>query len=502
MDVSAAVESLRRGQCPAFPPDAAKRLFAEKLDAQDELRHLREQFILPTTRSLKKKALNQMPVNGSGADTASHCNGNRNGVQNGDTQDDAADSPSIYLVGNSLGAQPKAVRRYLDAQLETWASIGVNGHFSGLDESPLVAWQDMAEDCATKSVDIVGALPSEIVVMNTLTANLHFMMASFYRPTEKRHKIILEWKPFPSDWYAIESQIKWHGLDPAQSMVEIQPDDNFYIPTEKILSVIDQHASDTALLLLPGIQYYSGQLFDIPRITRYAQERGIVVGWDLAHAAGNVELRLHDWNVDFAVWCTYKYINAGPGAIAGAFVHERHGKVERSQHDGQQFVFRPRLAGWYGGDKAVRFNMAKTFQPTPGAGGFQVSNPSVIDLASLSAALSVFNQTSMAALRDKSLLLTAYTEHLLNDILAAQSGAEQPPFRIITPKDPLERGTQLSVLLRPGLLEHVGKALKEGSVVCDQRKPDVIRVAPVPLYCTFLDAWRFAEIFRDRKSVV
>lgn len=276
-------------------------------------------------------------------------------------------------------------------------------------------------------------------------------------------------------------------------MVEIQPDDNFYIPTEKILSVIDQHASDTALLLLPGIQYYSGQLFDIPRITRYAHERGIVVGWDLAHAAGNVELRLHDWDVDFAVWCTYKYINAGPGAIAGAFVHERHGRVEHA--DDGQFVFRPRLAGWYGGDKAIRFNMAKTFQPTNGAGGFQVSNPSVIDLASLSAALSVFNQTSMAALREKSLLLTAYTEHLLNNILAAQSGAEQPPFRIITPKNPLERGTQLSVLLRPGLLEHVGKALKEGSVVCDQRKPDVIRVAPVPLYCTFLDVWRFAEIF-------
>jgi kynureninase len=280
-------------------------------------------------------------------------------------------------------------------------------------------------------------------------------------------------------------------------MVEIQPDDNFCIPTEKILSVIDEHASDTALLLLPGIQYYSGQLFDMPRITRYAQDRGIVVGWDLAHAAGNVELRLHDWNVDFAVWCTYKYLNAGPGAIAGAFVHERHGKVEHSREEGQ-FVFRPRLAGWYGGDKSVRFNMDKTFQPTPGAGGFQVSNPSAIDLASLSAALSVFNQTSMSALRSKSLLLTAYTEYLLNDILAARNAAgdKQPPFRIITPKNPLERGTQLSVLLRPGLLEHVGKALKEGSVVCDQRKPDVVRVAPVPLYCTFSDVWRFAEIFR------
>jgi kynureninase len=280
-------------------------------------------------------------------------------------------------------------------------------------------------------------------------------------------------------------------------MVEIQPDENYCIPTEKILSVIDEHASETALLLLPGIQYYSGQLFDIPRITRYAQERGIVVGWDLAHAAGNVELRLHDWDVDFAVWCTYKYINAGPGSIAGAFVHDRHGRVEYSQDDGR-FVFRQRLAGWYGGDKSVRFNMDKTFQPTAGASGFQLSNPSAIDLASLSAALSVFNQTSMSALRSKSLLLTAYMEYLLDDILASQAGGSKKvaPFKIITPSNPLERGAQLSLLLRPGLLEHVGKALKDGGVVCDQRKPDVIRAAPVPLYCTFSDVWRFTEIFR------
>lgn len=397
-------------------------------------------------------------------------------------------------MGNSLGAQPKAVRQYLDAQLETWSSIGVNGHFTGLSNSPLVAWQDMAQSCAQKSADIIGASPSEIVIMNTLTANLHFMMASFYRPTETRHKIIMEWKPFPSDTYAIESQIRWHGLDPAKSTVEIQPDDNFCITTERILAVIDEHASETALLLLPGIQYYSGQLFDIPRITRYAQERGIVVGWDLAHAAGNVELQLHDWNVDFAVWCTYKYINAGPGAIAGAFVHERHGKVEHA--DDGKIVFRPRLAGWYGGDKSVRFNMDKTFQPTPGAGGFQVSNPSAIDLASLSAALSVFNKTSMKALRSKSLLLTAYTEYLLNDILTTHDD-EEPPFKIITPRNPMERGTQLSLLLRRGLLEHVGKALEEGGVVCDKRKPDVIRVAPVPLYTRFSDVWTFTQIFRQ-----
>ena len=280
-------------------------------------------------------------------------------------------------------------------------------------------------------------------------------------------------------------------------MVQIEPDSNLCIPTERILSSIDQHAEETALLLLPGIQYYSGQFFDMPRITKYAQDRGIMVGWDLAHAAGNVELRLHDWGVDFAVWCTYKYINAGPGSIAGAFVHERHGGVDISNPE--QPAFRNRLAGWYGGDISVRFNMDNKFRPTPGAGGFQLSNPSAIDLASLSAALSVFNQTSMSALRSKSLVLTAYTEHLLNGILAEldSNEGEEPLFRIITPAHPLERGAQLSVLLRPGLLERVGQALKDGAVVCDQRKPGVIRVAPVPLYCSFTDVWKFAEIFRN-----
>lgn len=213
-----------------------------------------------------------------------------------------------------------------------------------MESSPLVAWQDMAEDCAKKSADLVGASASEIVIMNTLTANLHLMMASFYRPTEKRHKVILEWRPFPSDHYVIESQIQWHGLNPKQSMVQIQPDDTFYLSTEKILTTIDEHANETAMILLPGIQYYSGQLLDIPTITRYAQERGIVVGWDLAHAAGNVELKLHDWNVDWACWCTYKYICAGPGAIAGAFVHERHGAVDYSRGcDSPRF--RHRLSG-------------------------------------------------------------------------------------------------------------------------------------------------------------
>jgi kynureninase len=402
----------------------------------------------------------------------------------------------IYFVGNSLGAQPKAVREYINAQLETWGSIGVGGHFQEMQDSPLVPWQDMAEDCARKSADIVGSSPHEIVIMNTLTANLHMMMASFYKPTEKRHKIILEWKPFPSDHYAIESQVTWHGLDPEKSMIKIDPGEDCIIPTERILETIDKHADETALILLPGIQYYSGQLFDIPRITAHARAKGITVGWDLAHAAGNVELKLHDWDVDFACWCTYKYINAGPGSIAGAFVHERHGRVEWPDDGSGRPSYRPRLMGWYGGDKSVRFNMDNKFVPTPGAGGYQVSNPSAIDLASLSAALSVFNKTSMRELRDKALAITAYAEYLM-DGMEAVDGDGKPLFRIITPRDPLQRGTQLSVqLANSDLHDAVSAALEENGVACDKRKPNVIRVAPVPLYSRFEDVWRFVQVLR------
>ncbi|RFU72606.1 kynureninase [Trichoderma arundinaceum] len=482
MDLQAYVERLRSGAPPKFPTDANSLQFAQRLDSQDALRHLRDEFILPTKASLKKRALD-----GSIAGEARSGTNGVNGASSGDEQ-------GIYFVGNSLGAQPKAVRQYVNAQLETWASIGVNGHFQDMGESPLVQWQDMAEDCANKSADLVGASPSEIVYMSTLTVNLHMLMASFYKPDAKRHKVILEWKPFPSDHYAIESQIVWHGRDPVESMIKIEPDEDFLIPTEKVLATIDQHADSTALILLPGIQYYSGQFFDIPRITAYAQERGIVVGWDLAHAAGNVELKLHDWNVDFACWCTYKYINSGPGATGGAFVHERYGKVDFGENS-ENPTYRPRLAGWYGGDKRVRFNMANTFVPTAGAAGYQVSNPSALDLASVAAALSVFNKTSMRDLRSKALVLTAYAEHLLDQI-NAESDAAKPFFKIITPRDPAQRGTQLSVLLREGLLDNIAKALEENGVMCDKRKPDVLRVAPVPLYSRFEDVYKFMQILR------
>lgn len=515
MEFQQIVDRLRAGQDPKFPANANSREFAETLNSQDPVKHLRDEFILPTRGSLKKKALTGVlpgtappswyllactysganPSTGS-SQTNGHAHGETNGhVPSHDGDDDEV--TSTYFVGNSLGAQPKAVRRYIDAQLETWASIGVNGHFTALGNSPLVPWQDMAAECARHSSDLVGASPEEIVIMNTITVNLHLMLASFYRPTERRHKILVEWKPFPSDYYAVETQIQWHGLDPRRSMVPIQPDEDYVISWAQIKRAIDEHADETAVLLLPGVQYYSGQLFEMERITRYARERGIpVVGWDLAHAAGNVELRLHDWDVDFAVWCTYKYMNAGPGAIAGAFVHAKHGGVEPAA-DGPGFRFRHRLAGWYGEDKRVRFDMALQFRPTPGAAGFQLSNPSAVDLAGLAGALSVFARTSMRELRDKSLALTAYAQHLLAAVAADAAAAGAPaPFRLITPADPAARGAQLSLLLRPGLLDTVGAALEAHGVVCDKRKPDVLRVAPVPLYCNFVDVFDFMDILR------
>ncbi|KAK3301737.1 pyridoxal phosphate-dependent transferase [Chaetomium strumarium] len=487
-------KALRAGNKPAFSSEAKSIDYARKLDAQDKLKLLRSNFNIPSRRSLKKRALDgSLPGEPSQQRTS-----------NGDAADD--DKPSIYFVGNSLGAQPKCIRQYLDSQLETWASIGVNGHFTSLGNSPLTAWQDMAADCAQKSLDLVGAAsPSEVIYMNTLTVNLHLMMASFFRPTEQRHKIIAEWKPFPSDSYAIASQLEWHGLSTSTSLIEIQPDpETLYIPTERILSVIDEHADSTALLLLPGIQYYTGQLFDIPRITAHARRHGITVGWDLAHAVGNVELALHEWNVDFAVWCTYKYLNAGPGAIAGCFVHERHhhhhsnGAPVNGGKAAEKKSYVPRLAGWYGADKAVRFNMEKEFSPAAGANGWVVSNPSAIDLACVGAALSVFGQTRMADLREKGMVLTAYLEWLLKGLVEEDEERREgqgPAFRIITPANPLERGSQLSLLLRGGLLQRVSEKLAEAGIVVDVRKPDVIRVAPVPMYCRFEDVWEFVEVF-------
>ncbi|EME43351.1 hypothetical protein DOTSEDRAFT_72683 [Dothistroma septosporum NZE10] len=464
MDAQHAIRQLRSGEKPTWPQHAASHDFAQSLD--NSTTTFRDQFRIPTRAQLKRTSI----------------------VDDEKTKATAqkSEDSSIYFCGNSLGLQPKAVSEYLNAYLQTWGSIAVNGHFTQIEDSPLVPYQDMAADCARKSADIVGASPEEIVVMNTLTVNLHLMMAAFYRPTEKKHKIMLEWRPFPSDYYAIESQIEWHNLKPEDSMLKVQPDDNYLITTAHVTSLIDKHADELALILLPGVQYYSGQLLDIPTISKHAHSRGVTIGWDLAHAAGNVELKLHEWDVDFACWCTYKYMNSGPGSIAGVFIHEKHGDSARNRA----------LKGWYGHEKSSRFLMDNKFVPTPGAQGFQLSNPSVIDLTAHTASLSVFNQTSMTALRSKSLLLTAYAEHLLNQI-AERTFDGSYPFEIITPSNPLRRGAQLSVLLREELMEEVSKSLEAAGIICDKRKPGCIRVAPAPLYNTFSDIQRFMETFEQ-----
>ena len=474
-----------------YGPEARAVEFAKKLDQQDPLKHLRDQFTIPSVSDLKRK---QLKSNGTRTqlpylqtcyveDEAHICFG----------VDDHPEK-SIYFCGNSLGLQPKAAREYVNAQLDTWSTIGVNGHFQEMEESPLKPWQHMASFCADSSAPVVGALPSEVAIMNSLTANLHFLMASFYKPTAEKYKVIMDWKAFPSDHYAIESQVQWHGYDPKEAMILIEPDHDFTITTAKILSIIDAHAEETALLLLPAIQYYSGQYFEMAEITKYAQAKGLIVGWDLAHAAGNVPVKLHDWNVDFAAWCTYKYMNAGPGSIAGVFVHERHSKVDFS---GDAPSFPHRLTGWYGHEATTRFKMDNKFVPIDGAGGWQLSNPSAIDLASLCGALSVFNQTSIEELREKSFRLTGYAEFLLNEVLQSIS-PNDPIFRIITPLNPLERGAQLCLLLlRPGLLDTAMKNLGQAGIIIDKRQPDVVRIAPVPLYNTFEEVFRFVEKFRE-----
>ncbi|PLB37880.1 kynureninase [Aspergillus candidus] len=451
---------------PVFPAEAGTKEYAAALDAADQLAGFREKFIIPSKANIATKKLAKPGL---------------------------SPEPCIYFCGNSLGIQPKAVAKYLEAQLDTWASIGVGGHFTDIEDSPLKPWQLLSEQAAESMCKIVGAQPEEVTAMGTLTANLHMLLASFYKPSATKHKILLDWKAFPSDHYAIESHIAWHGLDPKDSMVLVGPEEGEYeISTDRILSYIDKHAADAALILLPGIQYYTGQFFDMPKITEYAHSRGLVVGWDLAHAYANVILKLHDWDVDFAAWCTYKYGNAGPGAIGGLFVHEKHGRVDYSEGEDAP-KFRHRLTGWYGGDRSVRFKMDNKFKPIPGAGGFQLSNPSAMDLSALCASLSVFDETSMADLRKKSVLLTAYLEYLL----LKDTTDETRPFRIITPADPEARGAQLCLLLKPGLLQGVAEKLQNASVICDKREPGVVRVAPTPLYNTFTEVWTFVKIFRD-----
>ncbi|KAL8861503.1 MAG: hypothetical protein Q9178_002027 [Gyalolechia marmorata] len=440
---------------------------ALELDGSDRLRHLRSEFIIPTKNDLERKTLSsQSTVTG------------------------AQEELCIYLCGNSLGLQPRRTTDHVNAHLRAWATKGVFGHFKAHEDSRIPPFVDIDDVAAQRMAPIVGASASEVAVMETLSANLHLMMASFYRPTKERYKVILEGKAFPSDHYAIESQIRHHGLDPERAMILIEPPDPLQstIATSQVLSTIGKHASTTALILLPGVQYYTGQLFDIRTITAHAHSYGITIGWDLAHAVGNVELQLHDWEVDFAVWCSYKYLNSGPGAIGGLFVHDNHTQVDREATKNGLEGYRPRLAGWWGGDKAMRFQM--------GSPGFQVGNPCALAICPLLASLEIFAIASMPAVRLKSVMLTNYLEELLSrgSSRSAADGTDES-YQVITPSDCADRGAQLSIRLKPGLLEGVMVELEEQGVVVDERKPDVVRVAPAPLYNTFSDVWNFVAIF-------
>ena len=385
----------------------------------------------------------------------------------------SAGSDCVYLCGHSLGLQPKSTRAYIEQELQDWARFGVDGHFHA--KNPWMPYHEMLN---APTARLVGALPSEVVVMNSLTVNLHLMMVSFYRPTPARHKIVMEANAFPSDQYAVQSQINFHSYDPAKSLVEIAPRaGETAIRTEDIEQLLAEKGGEIALILLGGVNYYTGQAFECQRITEAAHAQDCLVGFDMAHAAGNMQVRLHDWGVDFAVWCSYKYLNGGPGCVAGCFVHERHAQNHEL----------PRFAGWWGHDKISRFQMPSQFRPIAGAEGWQLSNPSILSMAALRASMEIFDEATMPRLRAKSESLSGYLEFLL-----AQHPREN--FAILTPPQPSQRGAQLSLQIKKGGRALCDRLAQQG-VICDWREPDILRVAPVPLYNSFLDVHTFAEKF-------
>ena len=378
-----------------------------------------------------------------------------------------------YFCGNSLGLQPKGARAMVEEVLDKWAHDAVEGHFR--EPAPWMPYHALVREPLAR---LVGAHPSEVVAMNSLTANLHLMLVSFYRPTRERPAILMEAGAFPSDHHALESQVRFHGFDPDTDLIELQPDEaDGTFSMAAIERAIAEHGPRLALVLWPGVQYRTGQAFDLAAIAQLAQAQGAICGFDLAHAVGNIELSLHDSGIDFAVWCHYKYVNSGPGAVAGCFVHERHARTSR-----------PRFAGWWGHEQTTRFRMAPEFTPTPGADGWQLSNPPILGLAPLRASLEQFDRVGMPALRARSERLTAYLESLIR-------GQLSETLQIATPRQPERRGAQLSLRVAGG---HVrGRALFEylagEGVLGDWREPDVIRISPAPLYNTYADVLRFAR---------
>eukprot|EP00056_Hartaetosiga_gracilis_P013591 m.226675 g.226675 ORF g.226675 m.226675 type:complete len:453 (+) comp13866_c0_seq6:1840-3198(+) len=425
--------------------------FAKHMDENDPIKHLRDEYLVPKNGDLK--CVDQSLVD--------------------------AEESCIYFCGNSLGLQPKRTRQIINEELDVWAKGGVTGHFP--DGQGTRPWVSIDSLVTGKCAKIVGAEAEEVAIMNTLTVNLHFLMVPFYTPTKDRFKIIVEGKAFPSDHFAVISQIKQRGYDPADALIEVQPrEGERCIRDEDLLAAIEEHGDTTALVLIGGVHYYFGQFFDLQTIAKAAHEKGCFFGVDLAHAVGNVPLQLHDWEVDFACWCTYKYLNSGPGGIAGAFVHEKHTDTKR-----------PYFAGWWGVQLQERFRMEHIAEFMPGVRGMQLSNPPVWQVLSLLGSLEVFELTSMNELRAKSLLLTGFLESLIKDNFSGKNA-----FEVITPADPSRRGCQLSILFsRP--IKPVFDELEKRGVICDMREPNVMRLAPVPMYNTFSDVFRFVTLLKE-----
>ncbi|MGI9518245.1 MAG: kynureninase [Pirellulaceae bacterium] len=415
---------------------------ARELDRSDELAGFREQFHIPRQ-------------------------------ENGD--------PVLYLTGHSLGLQPKRTGSYVQEVLDQWQHLGVRGHFEG--DYP---WAPYHEFLAEPMANLIGALPGEVVMMNSLTVNLHLMLATFYKPTSRRHKILIEEGAFPSDYQAVISQIAWHGFSPEESLIRIKPPQGGNVADyESLGRLIEEQGHEIAVIMLPGVQYYTGQVLWMNYITTLAHQRDIVVGFDLAHAAGNIQMSVHDWDIDFAVWCSYKYLNSGPGSVGGCYVHERHARN----------VDLPRLAGWWGHDKATRFLMKNEFSPIPTAEGWQLSNPPILSLAAIRASLDVFTEAGgMEPLCHKSGLLTSYLEAQLISQLGDR-------VNIITPL--VDRGCQLSLEIDCGDIpgQQVHDRLLESGVETDWREPNVIRAAPAPLYNTFEDCFYFVEKLKEAMEV-
>ena len=412
--------------------------FAISADREDPLNHLRSEFLFPK----------------------------RNGEE------------VVYFVGNSLGLQPKNCASFIQAELDSWSAKGVNGHFEG--KKP---WLDFDDHLVGAMARIVGALPEEIALMNSLTVNLHLLLIRFYNPSGRRRKILIESRSFPSDFYALESQIRLRGLDPTECIVEVFPRPSEHIlRDEDVINKIHELGDELCLVMFSGVQFYTGQLFDVAAITSAAHSVGAYAVWDLAHAAGSVDLKLHDWGVDGACWCTYKYLNSGPGGIGGFFIHQEHFNA----------VDANRLLGWWGHNVSSRFEMSNEFEPSIGANEFRLSNVPILSSAALLSSLKIFDTTSMSRLRGKSLLLTTYMEQLLLDLakLFAKPGCSS--FRIITGKN---RGPQLSLLFDSDLkAREVCRRLEELGVMIDYRKPGLVRPAPSPLYCTFSDVLKFRDL--------